>query len=449
MKLSVSCPSCGKNFHNIKPEMAGKKARCRCGTVVRLGSLESPQPKPTYQPPNREPIDLLDIDLLGDEMLGDQLLGDELIKPDHPAPEPTGTTEGRQKPTRQNPKPDKSSSANAQRTKSKPARIRRGPTENVPPEVDLDPPGQESKPKPRTESITNSPSKSKSWDAPAPEVSITVSPSKSESNPKSQRPFFDQTYGDLDEILAGAGDASPLMVRPTPADSDESDLNSQNGRASISHPSPKHKSLTLGFLAALCSATLAIWFGLFVASSRFQIVDWFLVSGFSTHLYSVFNVTFGESEVPFMFQIMFAILGWLVWGVAIAMVLTGVGQFVNAFAKLLTGRQLLSWSDGLVGMLGVSAVFMLVAIVVCQASFASQEHLALDAYERPFVAEGERLENVARLRAVIDERNRSFSISMLAGATVPLSIFFLSIVRLFTKSSDGPSSQPKPGSEFA
>lgn len=46
MAFSISCPSCGKTFRNIKPELAGKKAKCKCGATVRL---KAPEPK-------REPI---------------------------------------------------------------------------------------------------------------------------------------------------------------------------------------------------------------------------------------------------------------------------------------------------------------------------------------------------------------------------------------------------------
>lgn len=36
MTLSISCPDCGRQFSNIKPELAGKKVRCSCGASLRL-----------------------------------------------------------------------------------------------------------------------------------------------------------------------------------------------------------------------------------------------------------------------------------------------------------------------------------------------------------------------------------------------------------------------------
>lgn len=35
--FSFSCPDCGKTYENVKAEMAGRKVRCSCGKVFRLG----------------------------------------------------------------------------------------------------------------------------------------------------------------------------------------------------------------------------------------------------------------------------------------------------------------------------------------------------------------------------------------------------------------------------
>lgn len=168
-----------------------------------------------------------------------------------------------------------------------------------------------------------------------------------------------------------------------------------------------------------------------MVTSRFSIVDGILLQGFSDHLRSVFTASFGLAEIPAIYRVLFLVFGWLLWGVAVAMILIAIAQFVNAFVNLLTNRQPAGWSDGFAGALGVSALFLLVAIVFCQSSFANQERRLPDEYKQPFEAEGERLEN-----AKIDDRNRSFTTTMLVGATIPMSIFALSMFRLFTESSD-------------
>ena len=266
-----------------------------------------------------------------------------------------------------------------------------------------------------------------------PEVPLTVSVSQQASSAQSLS--FEQTYCDLEDILDGAGDASPLTTR---APDDQPHYRNPDSPKPVSAPSDQQQSLgfsTPGFIAAVGSATLAFWFGVFIVISKFQLIEWFFLGSFSMHLRSVYSVTFGESDVPQDFGVIFMVLGWLIWSLAVGMVVISIGQFVNAFAKLLTRREPVGWTDGVNGTLGICAVFLLVAIVFSQISFAKQENLALDVYERPFVEAGEHLDNVSLIRKDIEDRNRSFTISMLAVATVPMTVFGLSMIRLYTKSS--------------
>ncbi len=401
--------------------MAGKKARCICGTVVRLGKRDSHQPASKRTPRILEPDNLLDVDLLGNEMLGDQLLGGDLRRSGSLPSGPGRAKPMIRKPGHQKPAGPIMPRPNPAKSESKPAKIDRIPTRS------------ETKPDP----ITGPGPNSRPHRTP-PEVPLTVSVSKSASRQRSKRPLFEQSYGDLDEILSGAGDASPLVARPSPVETGEREVSSQISSVSTGPVSVTRKSSTPGFFAALGSATLAFWFGLLVVGARFEPVNWLLLSGFSSHLRSVFFATLGVSEIPTSFRIMFVVLGWLLWGVAVVMILTALTQFVNAFAKLLTDRQPASWSDGMAGALGVSAMFLLVAIVFCQAWFATREHQAFNVYEQPFAAQGERLENITLLREKIDSRNRSFTTTMMIGATVPVAIFALSMLRLFTKPADEP-----------
>lgn len=154
MKLSVSCPACGKKFGNIKPELAGKKAKCGCGNVIRL----SPKPTPTSD----DQDNLMSVDLLGDELLGDQLLGGELSN-----------------------------------------------SNEVPEQKPLGPPSVISPiPKPAKRSR-------KRAKEPVPEVPIVKSERRKQRNPAaSEGPVFAQTYDDLDSILEGSGDAAPIVARP-------------------------------------------------------------------------------------------------------------------------------------------------------------------------------------------------------------------------------------------
>jgi hypothetical protein len=112
--------------------MAGKKARCSCGTVVRLGSRQSTQQVSKTKPRAQKPDDLLDVDLLGDEMLGDRLLGGDLSEPDPSPPisdqtEPIKQVANRVKPAAPRTKRDKSVRSESKRSESKPATKSKSP----------------------------------------------------------------------------------------------------------------------------------------------------------------------------------------------------------------------------------------------------------------------------------------------------------------------------------
>ena len=45
MTLSFACPHCGKTYRNVKQKLIGKKARCSCGNVIRIGKTVLPEQK--------------------------------------------------------------------------------------------------------------------------------------------------------------------------------------------------------------------------------------------------------------------------------------------------------------------------------------------------------------------------------------------------------------------
>ena len=52
-EMKFACPSCRKEF-TWKPEIAGKKAKCKCGTVIDIPAAPPPPPLP---PPDVDPFD--------------------------------------------------------------------------------------------------------------------------------------------------------------------------------------------------------------------------------------------------------------------------------------------------------------------------------------------------------------------------------------------------------
>ncbi|MFT5304380.1 MAG: hypothetical protein ACI87E_002527 [Mariniblastus sp.] len=430
LKLSFSCQNCGKQFSNLKPELAGKKVRCRCGAVVRLGenlgkksgqaSISDANATSKSKPSSASSEDLLGVDLLGLEMLGEQLSGGDL----------GGKNSAQIKqstPKRPPPMPPKAEQQNAKQQPPKRQQLK------------------QVKPKQSKQPRVEAPSVSLLPRNRVPQVDVEevseVSPSSRSNSSGIGLPVssaFGDAYGDLDSILDGAGDASPLRVSPRDetAPSDRDANGTPNGdSADLNARPPKFDSRTLGFMAALASGAMAFGFGLFVCVSRFQLIDLLFINQFSTHLRSVFGGVFGDTELTAGFQTMFLVLGWMLWGAAVLLMLLGAAQFINAFTKLVFQRQIAAWSDGLAAAFGIVLVFLLVALVFSQTSWANHENFILDGYERPVVAEGEHLDVVDRVRGAIDERSRSFTTWMLFAVSIPFSIFVASMVRLFTKTS--------------
>lgn len=345
MKLTVSCPECGKVFRNLKPELAGKKARCSCGKLVRLGAKKSSASESAEA--SNESQDT--------SQSTDQSL-------------PTVS-------------PERSLSAGKKQKRRKKRRAR------------------------------------------AIEIPITVSV----SSPGTEKPLFQDTYGDLDDILAGAGDSTPLRI-PRPQETSVTDKTESTALKSTSETSSP-----IGVIAGLISATLAIWFGTLIATSKFALIDWPFIRSLSNSLQNVFHVSFGEAEVSTTFNAVFLFLGWTLWLLALALIILGIGQFLNTFIQLLVKAPLLKRIDGLAGICAITILLLMVTLIFTQITFSNGEYQRLESYNLPFGTEEEKLANVIQLQAAEGKRSDSFTNGMLIGAAFPFTIFAFTMLRLFTK----------------
>lgn len=353
MKLTVSCPDCGKVFRNLKPELAGKKARCSCGKLVRLGAKKNSASETS-------------------------------------AVLPAESQDASQNPGQGLP--------------------------TVPPERSL-PADKKTKRKKRR--------------GRAVEIPITVSV----SSPGTEKPLFKDTYGDLDDILAGAGDSAPLRI-PRPQETPNAAKNESStseAQAKSSEPSQ------IGVIAGLLSATLAIWFGILIATSKFALIDWPLIRNLSNSLQSLFHVSFGEAEVTTTFKAVFLLLGWTLWLAAIALIVLGMGQFLNTLIQLLLKQPLIKRIDGLTGICAITLLLLMVVLIFTQITFSNAEYQRLEGYNLPFATEEEKLANVIQLQAAEGDRSDSFTNGLLFGAAFPFAIFAFTMLRLFIKAPTGKS----------
>ncbi len=351
MKLTVSCPDCGKVFRNLKPELAGKKARCSCGKLVRLGAKKTS------------------------------------------ASETSATL------------PEESRDASQNASQGLPT---------VPPERSL--PTNKKRKKRRGRTV---------------EIPITVSV----SSPGTEKPLFKDTYGDLDDILAGAGDSAPLRI-PRPQETPNAAKNESTTPESQEEPSAASQ---IGAIAGLLSATLAIWFGTLIATSRFALIDWPLIRNLSNSLQSLFHISFGEAEVTTTFKAFFLMLGWTLWLAALALIVLGIAQFLNTFIRLLLKRPLIKRIDGLTGICAITILLLMIALIFIQIAFSNAEYQRLEGFNLPFASEEEKLANVIQLQAAEGDRSDSFTNGLLFGAAFPFAIFAFTMLRLFTKAPTGHS----------
>ena len=52
MTLSFDCPNCGKKYRRVKRSLIGKKARCSCGNLIRIGGSDLPNGDDDFDKPN-------------------------------------------------------------------------------------------------------------------------------------------------------------------------------------------------------------------------------------------------------------------------------------------------------------------------------------------------------------------------------------------------------------
>ncbi len=383
MSLSVSCPNCGKQFRNIKPELRGKKAKCACGHVVRLGESQS---KISDSDSNPLSDDLMQVDLLGDELLGDALLGDAML----------GKRSGASAVPR-DPDQSKSSTKSENRSLKKQSRSDRDASRPDPSPVEAS----------EIEASRNQPV-------------------------AAEEPIFNQSYSDLESILDGVGDASPVVVRPPePA----RDRESQSGGEAPN----KRKGSPVGFLSALLSGTLAVWFGVFAMTSKFKIIHQWLTSGLSQAFHRMYSGNFGSwelNEVNERFETFFMTYGWAFWLVTLCLMIFGATQFLNSLYRLFAKRNFFRSIDGLTATCGVVALFLLVGWIFAQASIERAQHKFLNEYQKTATQDGGELEVVTSLREEIDGQHKLARNWLLVGALVPMLVFVLSMTRLLTLKPD-------------
>lgn len=281
---------------------------------------------------------------------------------------------------------------------------------------------------------------------------------------------FENSYSDLESILASAGPAAPLSdsvadevmpelpreIARSRASRIEKPKSTIAGRTTAGAssattqterlPNLPHASVstaagervgnrvqTVSFLAAVGSATIGFWTGVLIVLSRFRVVENRAVNATSQTLHNISRGVSGEFEVSRSNEQLFVVLGWMVVVVAGGLMLYSIFQLISAYGRMFWQRPLVFGSDGLTATLAVLLVFLLVATMFVHMNHVSQlgrtlvENAAIGPDENSAVAQ-----NVRELKNQYAQLGNRFLFHMVGLALAPLLVFILSMVRLMT-----------------
>ncbi len=273
--------------------------------------------------------------------------------------------------------------------------------------------------------------------------SASTTASAGDSVDLSSASVFENSYSDLEQILSGHGSSAPLPTRPVKANDNVTTITSPPAEtlapsATQADKGPKstegygNTGRSVGFLAAIMSGALAVWFGLFVLSSRFSVIEFQPLNLVGQTLRDSSLATFSDLLISPGVERSFVAIGWVIWIVAGCLLALGVGQLINALAKLFRQRPLLPGIDGITGLTAIVLLFMLLSTIFVH--FSHMRELNRDLIQK---AGGQIDENTVlgrnfqELQATHSDHSRRFMTSMIVASSFPLCICMLSLSRVY------------------
>jgi cytochrome c oxidase subunit IV len=297
---------------------------------------------------------------------------------------------------------------------------------------------------------------------------------------KKRSSAIDYQYNDLDALLAGDPVATPEQrpefsedlkasdfedaLETIPTDRPANDLRAQNTRSraavrpAVSGRSSIHESLglevagdgeaqaagagqsntssTLALLSAICSSTLGFWFGLLIVLSRFRNNDQFLLRDFTEMIRDINAGRFGTESMAAELQTGFGVVGWIIWSVALLMMILSAGQFANAILQLFYRRQVLGWVDGLMAAAGITFVFLAFITLFLHSTHVTNLKRKLTEQANQDIVGESNPAHVSLIADRYDERSKKFITVMLLSSVVPMTIFVLCMIRLFLSTGE-------------
>lgn len=351
MAFSVTCSNCNRSFVDIDESLIGQQARCKCGAVVELDPIWDFDKGKTSQR--------------------------------HSNASRSANSANPATPANRRKRSAASARSNSQQEDATTAK-------------QMSPVGSR-KPKPKRE-------------APRKQIQQTseVKPQVAEVEAVSS---FD--YSDLDQILAGGADHTPLESTRVDSPFVEPPVDKPNRRGLV--------GAIVGGLAGLLTA-----FGLLV--TRLNAFTGTPMGWIGNALYGSYTASLGTGEVTPAVTNMFIGIGW--WLLLLA-VLLGVGSVLllyRAGTRIATGRKVLGWSRGALATLAVVSLFSLLALLFLETIHHGNLIHDLDSFSDSAPVEGllqpaENVDTFQDIRNKYKAESSDFMIGVLTFAVLPLICF--------------------------
>ena len=360
MAFSVTCSNCNRSFVDIDESLIGQQARCKCGTIVELDPIWNfDKSKTNKRRSNTNPSAISDT------------------------------------PAKPKKRPSTSPSSNSPQ---KDVTLAKKSADSL------------GSPKPQRQTQQRKPQRS--------ETSASAKPRQQTSDGKDQAvaelevpSSFD--YSDLDQILAGGVDHTPL---------ESTRVDSPFVQA------PVDKSNRRGLVGAIVGglAGLLMTFGLLI--TRLSAFTGTPLGWAGNALYGTYTASLGTGEMTPAVTNMFIGIGW--WLLLLA-VLSGVGSVLLLYrvgTRITTGRKVLGWSRGVLATLAVVSLFSLLALLFLETIHHGNLIHDLDSFSNSAPVEGllQPGDNVDTFQDVRDKykaESTNFMIGVLTFAVLPLICF--------------------------
>ena len=370
MSFSVTCSNCDRRFVDIDDSLIGQQARCRCGSIVELAPGLGTKKSKTKRRPAGE---------------------------NRPA-------------TSANPAKARPAKASNRSSTSAPA------AKSPKPGPDVNP-----APAPRRKKRRLEQPQPAAAHAVESNSAQTKTETKSETKAKSSDSALQDSYADLDQILAGGVDVTPL--EPTRVDSPFAQPAAEI--ATRDHASRQNNKGLIGAGIGGLAGLLAAFVLLVTRASAFGGTPF----GWTGQaFYGTYTASYGTGEMTNASANLFTGLGWWILLLAVLMGIASGLSLVRVAIQMTAGRKTLAWSRGLLATLSVVCLFSLMGMLFVQNIHHGNLIRDLNSFSSSAPIEGliepdGGVETFQDIRENYESESTDFMIGVLTFAVLPLVSF--------------------------